>query len=136
MDPRKQRPTTNESGDPLVSTHGCAKEAEPSDPLDLVGTRVPGGDLAFLARCFIEEYAAMGYGSDQILEMFRQPQYVAIHPVYRSQGEEAVRGLIREVLADCGVLQVSGLIREEPPEPRSDLVQIELPRPDSEDNPS
>ena len=30
----------------------------------------------------------MGYDGEQILELFRQPRYVAVHPVYR-QGREA-----------------------------------------------
>ena len=67
--------------------------------------------------------------------MFRQPQYIAVHPVYRAKGEEAVRTLIQEVLADCGVFRVTGRGLEGPSDPCSELVQIELPRPDNEDKP-
>ncbi|HJO05049.1 MAG TPA: hypothetical protein QGG47_13870 [Acidobacteriota bacterium] len=56
--------------DELVAAHGSAKQAEPTDPMSLVGTSVPGGDVEFLARCFIEEYAAMGYDGEQILALF------------------------------------------------------------------
>ncbi len=48
-------------GAALVSPHGAAKQAEATDPMDLVGTMVPGGDIELLARCFVEEFAAMGY---------------------------------------------------------------------------
>jgi len=138
----------------LVSDHGAAKQAEASDPLDLVGTVVPGGDLDLLARCFIEEYASMGYGGAQILALarcfieeyasmgyggaqilalFRDPVYVAVHPVYQSKGEEAVRGLIHDVLAECGVFRVSESFSEEPPHNQSELVQIEVPAPSGKD---
>ena len=123
----------SESRDELVSTHGAAKKAEATDPLDLVGTVVPGGDIEFLARCFVEEFAAMGYDGEQILELFRQPQYVAVHPVYRAKGEEGVRRLIEEVLAECGVFRVSETITEESPPQRSKLAQIEPWRASNED---
>jgi hypothetical protein len=109
----------------LVSPHGAAKQAEATDPLDLVGTVVPGGDIELLARCFVEEFAAMGYDGEQIFELFRQPQYVGVHPVYLAKGEEGVRHLIEEVLAECGVFRVTESIAEEPPPPRSKLAQIE-----------
>jgi hypothetical protein len=118
-------PESTRRGAALVSPHGPAKQAEATDPLGLVGTVVAGGDIEFLARCFIEEFAAMGYDGEQIFELFRQPQYVAVHPVYRAKGEKGVRHLIGEVLAECGVFRVSESIAEEPPPPRSKLVQIE-----------
>jgi len=125
-------PTPN--GVTLVSPHGAAKQAEATDPLDLVGTVVPGGDIEFLARCFVEEFAAMGYDGEQIFELFQQPQYVGVHPVYRAKGEEGVRRLIGEVLAECGVFRVSESITEEPPPRRSKLVQIEPPHASNEDD--
>ncbi len=120
--PEKQR-----GAGELVSNFGAAKQAEPTDPMDLVGTMVPGGDVEFLARCFVEEYAAMGYDGEQILELFRQPQYAGVHPVYRAKGERAVRTLIEEVLAECGVFRVSESIIEKSPPRRSKLIQIEMP---------
>ena len=49
-------------------------------------------------------------------------------------GEAAIRDLIQEVLADCGVFRVSGPVPDEPSDPCPEFVQIELPRPDNEDN--
>ena len=109
--------------DDLVAAHGSHKQAEPSDPLALVGTRVPGGDVDELLRCFIEEYAAMGFAAQEILEFFRQPQYAAIHPAYLRLGEEAVRATIAAVLEECGVFRVTVRHAESAAEP-SNLVQI------------
>ena len=131
--PDQQVPEKQQRSNELVSNFGAAKQAEPTDPMDLVGTMVPGGDVEFLARCFVEEYAAMGYDGEQILELFREPQYAGVHPVYRARGEGAVRALIEEVLAECGVFRVSESIIEEPPARRSKLVQIEMPGTPDED---
>lgn len=118
----------------LVADHGAAKQAEPTDPMDLVGTVVPGGDVLYLARCFIEEFAAMGYGGEKILDLFRDPQYVAVHPVFRSLGEDGVRELVEQVLRECGVFRVTETVSTES-EPRpSELIQIEKPCAPSEDD--
>ena len=100
------RSRKSEGMEPLA-THGSAKVAEPTDPLDLVGTLVPGGEIDELARSLIEEYAAMGYDAKRILELFRQPDYLAVHSVYRIRGEDAVCRLIDGVLAECGVFRVT-----------------------------
>ena len=110
----------------LVSPHGADKQAEPGDPLTLMGASVPGGDIDLLLRCFIEEYSAMGVGAEESLELFRQPQHAAMQPAYPRLGEEAVRTRIAAVLKKCGVLKVT--VQEsdtitEPPE----LVQINSP---------
>lgn len=112
--------------DDLVAPHGSRKQAEPSDPLALVGTKVPGGDVDELLRCFIEEYAAMGFDAQEILELFGQPQYAAIHPAYLRLGEEAVRAKIVAVLEECGVFRATVRNAESATEPPK-LVQIERP---------
>lgn len=137
MDPRERKQTTEqEAATPLVAEHGAHKAAEPADPLELVGTRLPQGDSDYLARCFIEEYASIGFDGEQILALFRRPEYVAVHAYYRLCGEEAVVRLIADTLADCGVSRfsdaapasaapVTGL--QTGPRKAPKLVQIELP---------
>lgn len=118
----------------LVADHGAAKQAEPTDPMDLVGTVVPGGDVLYLARCFIEEFAAMGYDGERILGLFRDPQYVAVHPVLCSIGEEGVRELIEQVLRECGVFRVTETNSTESEPQPSALIQIDKPCAPSEDD--
>ncbi len=118
--------------DDLVAPHGSHKQTEPSDPLALVGTRVVGANVDQLLCCFIEEYAAMGFGAEEILELFRQPQYASIHPAYLRLGEEAVRARISAVLEECGVFRVAVRHAESAAEPPK-LVQIERCRGSRED---
>lgn len=92
--------------EPLVADHGAQKQAEPTDPLEPMASVVPG-DADTLARCFVEEFALMGYDGEAILELFRDPRYLAVHAIWERRGEEAVRELVDEVLAECGVMQVT-----------------------------
>lgn len=108
----------------LVADHGSHKQAEPTDPLEGMASIVPG-DGDYLARCFVEEFASMGYDGDAILELFRDPRYLAVHAIWEHRGEDEVRELVGEVLAECGVMRVTvetpGVRR-----PRK-VAQIEVP---------
>ncbi len=74
------------------------KRLEPEDPMALVGVRLqPGPDdqaLVEMARCFVEEYARMGWSGERIMRLFRNPFYRGPHQILRLKGEEFVRGLI------------------------------------------
>ncbi len=49
-----------------------------------------------MAECFVEEFLRMGVAPEEVLELFRQPAYVAAHQAYGVLGEEAIRDLIEE----------------------------------------
>ena len=74
-----------------------------------------------------------GKPSTKAGQLHASPQYVGVHPVYSAKGEGAVRALIEEVLAECGVFRVSEAIIEKPPPRRSKLVEIEIPGTSGED---
>ena len=76
------------------------KEFDPEDPFALVGVVLPppsDDDLAEMGRCFVEEFARMGWSPELMLRVFRSPFYRGPHAVYHRRGEEFVRGLIRQV---------------------------------------
>lgn len=50
-----------------------------------------------MTRCMIEEYAMMGFSSELLMKMFRNPFYQAVHRVYASRGEAYVRELLDSV---------------------------------------
>ncbi len=74
------------------------KRLEPEDPMALVGVRLQQGPndqaLVEMARCFVEEYARMGWSGERIMRLFRNPFYRGPHQILRVKGEEFVRGLI------------------------------------------
>lgn len=80
------------------------KSLEPEDPYELVGVAVPvpeGYDaLGEMARCFVEEFALMGWSGQRILGLFQSPFYQGPHAVYRTRGEGFGRELIGQVLGE------------------------------------
>ena len=50
-----------------------------------------------MTRCMIEEYAMMGFSSEMLMKMFKNPFYQAVHRVYASRGEAYVRELLDSV---------------------------------------
>lgn len=73
-------------------------EFDLDDPMTLTGVALPGDRTEEMARCFIEEYAMMGYGREQILHFFQNPFYVATHQVWRAKGRDYVEHLIKQAL--------------------------------------
>ena len=86
------------------------KAYEPDDPMALVGVGVdadPDAAADEMARCLVEEYLRDGWDEEQLLALFRNPFYQALHMIYRTRGEEAVRALIAEVADAWGSWRVS-----------------------------
>lgn len=83
---------------PMLGPTGSAKEAEPDDPLALVGVPVRVDEAAFdeMARCFVEEYVRDGWGDARLLALFRSPFYTGLHVIWRRRGEAWVRDLVAD----------------------------------------
>ncbi len=79
------------------------KKFEQDDPLSLNGMvlDLPPEEAkraeADMAACFIEEYLRIGCSPEKIFSLFKDPFYQGTHAVFKSRGEDYVRGLIREV---------------------------------------
>jgi len=91
---------------------------DPSDPMKLVGIELPGTieDERERAWVFCEEYARMGFSSERIWRLFRNPTYAGSHRALRILGETEVLAMIRETCA------VWGNVRQTTIEPRADLA--------------
>lgn len=67
----------------------------------LVGVRLDRGPdeqaITEMARCFVEEYARMGWSGDRILSLFCNSFYRGPHRILRLKGDEFVRDLIEKV---------------------------------------
>ena len=69
-------------------------EFEADDPMELVGVALPDGDPEELAGAIVEEFIRMGLSNEELLALFRDPFYAGPHAIWRSRGDEYVRGLI------------------------------------------
>ncbi len=87
------------------------KQAEPEDPMELVGVGLDTAPdeqaLEEMARCFVEEYARMGWSGERILRMFRSPLYRGPHRILHVKGENFVRGLVDAVDAMRSQIQAA-----------------------------
>lgn len=74
------------------------------DPFELNGMVVPTAEdtTREMAECFTEEFLRLGYGSEQILALFRNPFYIGPNLAFERHGEAAVRETIEEVFARWG----------------------------------
>lgn len=55
-----------------------------------------------MAECFIGEFLRIGYNSNQVLALFRNPRYAGPNLAMEKRGEPFVRNLIEEVFARWG----------------------------------
>jgi len=90
-------------------------DPDPQDPMVLVGVALPADREAQveMVAVFAEEFARMGYGERQILQLFRQPFYAGAHGAWRRLGEEQVAAIVREVAGAWGRVQL--VDRDAPP---------------------
>ena len=83
---------------PMLGATGPATEADPEDPLELVGVPVPVDEATFdaMAGTFVEEFVRDGWTDRQLLAHFRSPYYAGLHVIWRRRGEPWVQALIAE----------------------------------------
>jgi hypothetical protein len=74
------------------------------DPLELNGVALVTAEdtTDAMCECFIEEFMRMGYGTSQVLALFRNPHYIGVNMVMEKRGEQFVRERIAEVFARWG----------------------------------
>lgn len=74
------------------------KEFETDDPFELNGVILPATEEADfeMIHCFIDEYMWMGWGQEQILNLFKNPEYMAGYCVYCDKGEEVICKMIQD----------------------------------------
>lgn len=104
--------------------HPATRAVEPEDPLNLHGIEVDG-DPEIMLRMLVEEYARMGCGLDELLNLCRQPFYVGFHGLLQFYGEAELTRRISGILSRCGVLRVAVL---ETTPLSEQLVQLDISR--------
>jgi len=97
----------------VPKVHPATRAAESEDPYELFATSVPG-DPELMLRCLVQEYAWMGWGTDQLLAMFRDPFNPALHRLLQIYGEENLGERIAAIIGSMGVFRFEGVVRDEP----------------------
>jgi hypothetical protein len=95
----------------VPKVHPATRAIEPTDPFTLHATPVTG-DPEVMLRCVVQEYAWMGWDTEQIFGLFRQPFYPALNALLECYGETGIRQRICNVLGRSGVLRFAETLNE------------------------
>ena len=109
----------------VPKVHPATRPVEPDDPLTLHATAVMG-DPDIMLQCLVQEYAWMGWNAEQILRLFHDPFYPALHSLWCALGENGVRERIAALLGQTGVFRIEGKVSEEPERDGAEPELIEL----------
>jgi hypothetical protein len=109
----------------VPKVHPVTRPVEPDDPMSLHATPAPG-DPEVMLRCLVQEYAWMGWGGEQILALFRDPCYPALHGLFHLYGEDGLRERLAALLGQIGVFRFRESVSDspEPVEAESQLVEL------------
>jgi hypothetical protein len=110
----------------VPKVHPATRPAEPEDPWTLHATPV-AGDPEVMLECLVQEYAWMGWDVEQILTLFRDPSYPALHALWRGCGEEGLRRRIAGVLRRMGVFRFRSVVCDEPEPAEPELIELGVP---------
>ena len=108
----------------VPKVHPATRPAEADDPLSLHAISLEG-DPERMLHCVVQEYAWMGWGGEQILNLFRDPFYPALRELWDRYGEANLRERIAALIQQTGVFHFRVTIREEL-EPESEKGEPEL----------
>ena len=108
----------------VEKVHPASREIVPEDPMELTGFEIPG-DPNLMLRLLVEEYARIGWGTEQIMQLARDPFYQGFHGLLRLHGEQELCRRVSEITGRFGVRHVTK-VEAKPEQPPPQLVQIEL----------
>jgi hypothetical protein len=112
----------------VPKVHPLARDAEADDPWELTAQPV-AGDPAEMMDAILQEFLWMGWGGDELFELFSNPGYPLLVQLREHFGDEAVRRRIDALIAQSGVLQFREMLVEPPAdEDELDVVSIDIPR--------
>ena len=113
----------------VPKVHPATREVESDDPMEIVATPVTG-DVDMMLECIVQEFAWMGWDTERILALFRDPFYPALHQLGRRYGEAGIRARVTALLGRMGVFCCQEEVRDEPEadEPETELIQLGLPK--------
>jgi hypothetical protein len=110
------------SPQPDSKVHPATREILPDDPLEMQGFELPG-DPELMVRLLVEEYSRIGWGTQAIMQLARDPNYQAFHGLLRYFGDEPLAARVAQIVGRCGIMRVRLHSAAPPPE---SLVQIEI----------
>jgi hypothetical protein len=111
----------------VPKVHPATRPAEPDDPFTLHATAV-GGDPEVMLRCMIQEYAWLGWNSEEILSLFPNPLYPALRSFWEYFGATGVQERVRSIVGTTPFFHLETTGCEDLPLERTEpeLLQLSL----------
>jgi 3-mercaptopyruvate sulfurtransferase SseA len=99
-------------------------DPEPDDPQELIGVELPGDESVTreMAESFADEFAQLGLPRNQILALYRAPEYAGAHRAWQLLGEQAIGQIVDESLAVFG--RFSWIVTDRPEEPEPQPLRL------------
>lgn len=85
--------------------HPGDKPLKADDPMEMMAATTHGDPLLMLDG-IVEEYARMGWGREQIAELFDTPFFQATYGLKKLLGKEEIERRIDTTLQRCGVFRI------------------------------
>ncbi|MEX2188358.1 MAG: hypothetical protein WD875_16240 [Pirellulales bacterium] len=101
----------------VEKVHPLARHAAGDDPFELLA-HPTAGDPEVMLECLLQEFLWMGWGTAELIDLFRNPGYPLLCMLREHYGEESIRKQIDAFVARSGV----PTFRETLAEPESDEI--------------
>lgn len=103
--------------------HPLSRQAEAEDPLELMAQPAVG-DPDVMLECILQEFAWMGWNTEQLLALFHHPGYPVLMQLREFYGDDEVRRRVERLAQGWGQLRFRETIA--PAEEDVNVVQIQL----------
>lgn len=114
----------------VPKVHPTTREVEADDPMELIA-EAPPGDPDVMLTCVVQEFAGLGLDADQLLDLFRSPDYPALNQLLALFGPATIRWRIDELLSRSGTFRVREVIAADPDpdDDATELIQLTVRKP-------
>lgn len=112
----------------VPKVHPLSRDAEAEDPMELLANPVQG-DPEVMLHCILEEFAWMGMDAEQLIGLFRDPNYPVLNQLLEHFGDTEVHAQVQSLLGRVGVVRFREVVNEDPDETEEhepDLLQLSV----------
>lgn len=78
-----------------------------------------------MAESIIEEYMMLGFSDQQILTLFKKSLFAGTNIIYKTKGDDYIKGLIQKARERWGIVPKFNIERAKKKDPTDKLIHIE-----------
>ena len=95
----------------MIPQSGAMKDFEQDDPFELQGVVFPADEATSrqMVRCFVEEFALMGFGRKEVARLFESPAFYGTRTLALQHGKAFIQQVLDEVFDGRATSDAEGL---------------------------